>query len=170
MKAASESIKVVLDYMEEKLFPPVRLNRILVPIDYSSNSEKAVRYACRFAEEFEATISALYVVPYEPPLVAAGLVPVGTVSYGKEWKKTLTRWGKQIIPDEYRGDFLVRQGNVSREICDTAKQVDADLVVISTHGETGFQHVLLGSTAERVVQRAPCPVLVVRDSERDFID
>ena len=170
MKATAESIQVVLDYMEEKLFPPVRLNRILVPVDYSSNSEKAVRYACRFAEEFEATISVLYVAPYEPPLVAGGLVPVRTVSHRKEWKETLTRWGKQIIPDEYRGDFLVREGNVSREICDTAKQMESDLVVISTHGETGFQHALLGSTAERVVQRAPCPVLVVRDSERDFID
>ncbi|MDP6903702.1 MAG: universal stress protein [Verrucomicrobiota bacterium] len=163
MKATAESIQVVLDYMEEKLAPPVRLNRILVPIDYSGNSEKAVRYACRFAEVFDATISVIHVVSYKPPLIAGGLVPVGTVSYRKEWKETLTRWGKQIIPEEYHGDFLIREGNVCREICDTAEQVESDLVVISTHGETGLQHALLGSTAERVVQRASCPVLVVRD-------
>ena len=47
--------------------------------------------------------------------------------------------------------------------------MEADLIIISTHGYTGLKHVLLGSTAERVVRHAPCPVLVVRETEREFI-
>jgi universal stress protein A len=62
----------------------------------------------------------------------------------------------------------VRTGFPSQEITQIAKNISADIVVISTHGHTGLKHVFLGSVAERVVRHAPCPVLVVRERERDF--
>jgi universal stress protein A len=64
---------------------------------------------------------------------------------------------------------LVRHGVPFNEISGTASTLKADLIVIATHGYTGLKHVFLGSTAERVVRHAPCPVLVVREDEREFI-
>ena len=63
---------------------------------------------------------------------------------------------------------LIRSGMPSDEICIAARENESDLIVVTTHGYTGFKHFLLGSTAERVVNRAPCPVLIVRKRERDF--
>ena len=61
---------------------------------------------------------------------------------------------------------VVRDGKPFEEICHTAKTVGADMIVLTTHGYTGLKHVWLGSTVERVVRHAPCPVLVVRELER----
>jgi nucleotide-binding universal stress UspA family protein len=60
-------------------------------------------------------------------------------------------------------------GKPFHEIVAAAKQMEADLIVIATHGHTGFKHAIPGSTAERVVRHAPCPVLVVREREREFV-
>jgi nucleotide-binding universal stress UspA family protein len=62
----------------------------------------------------------------------------------------------------------VRIGKPYHEICSMAKTLGADLIVIATHGYTGLKHALLGSTAERVVRHASCPVLVVRDKAKEF--
>jgi len=64
---------------------------------------------------------------------------------------------------------LVRFGKPFQEICDAARGLKVDLIVISTHGYTGLKHAVLGSTAERVVRHAPCPVLVVREQEHEFV-
>lgn len=64
----------------------------------------------------------------------------------------------------------VRMGAPWHEITTAAQECEADLIIIATHGHTGLKHPLLGSTAERVVRHAPCPVLVVRDREHDFVD
>jgi nucleotide-binding universal stress UspA family protein len=63
----------------------------------------------------------------------------------------------------------VRGGVPWQEVVDAARESDADLIIVATHGHTGLAHVLLGSVAERVVRHAPCPVLVVRERERDFL-
>src|SRR6185503_16514583 len=80
----------------------------------------------------------------------------------------------QLAVDEVRGeistDTLVRTGSPALEIIDVAKSLTADLIVISTHGRTGLKHVVLGSVAEHVVRGAPCPVLVVRENEHDFVN
>jgi universal stress protein A len=62
-----------------------------------------------------------------------------------------------------------RLGTPYEEIVKVAKEMEVDLIIIATHGYTGLKHFLLGSTAERVVRLAPCPVLVVREEERDFV-
>jgi len=68
-----------------------------------------------------------------------------------------------------RIDSLVRCGLASIEIVDAAKEQNVDLIVIATHGYTGWKHFAIGSTAERVVRAAPCPVLVVREKEHEFV-
>src|SRR5204863_6574325 len=66
------------------------------------------------------------------------------------------------------GGTLVRYGRSFHEITEAARSLKSDLIIISTHGYTGLKHALLGSTTERVVQHAPCPVLVVRPCQREF--
>jgi nucleotide-binding universal stress UspA family protein len=63
----------------------------------------------------------------------------------------------------------VRTGLAAFEIVEAAKELDVDLIVIATHGYTGWKHFAIGSTAERVVRAAPCPVLVVREKEHEFV-
>lgn len=79
----------------------------------------------------------------------------------------------KLAADEVRGavatDTTVRVGSPAREIVEAARSLLADLIVISTHGRTGLKHVFLGSVAEHVVQRAPCPVFVVREREHDIL-
>ena len=66
--------------------------------------------------------------------------------------------------------IAVRPGRPATEIVEAARELAADLIVIATHGRTGLQHVLLGSVAENVVRHAPCPVLTVREHEREFVE
>ena len=63
---------------------------------------------------------------------------------------------------------IVRTGLPAQEIVEAAKQFDVDLIIIATHGYTGWKHFAIGSTAERVVRAAPCPVMVVREKEHEF--
>ena len=72
-------------------------------------------------------------------------------------------------PENVRGQALVRLGQPHREITEAAKELHVDLIVLATHGYTGLKHAFLGSTAERVVRHAPCPVLTVREREHDFV-
>ena len=67
-----------------------------------------------------------------------------------------------------RPRWKVRGGLPSHEIVEAAKEMDVDLIVLATHGYTGWKHFCIGSTAERVVRAAPCPVLVVREKEHEF--
>jgi nucleotide-binding universal stress UspA family protein len=73
------------------------------------------------------------------------------------------------IGDAARSTTLLRTGQPHTEIVEAARELGADLIVLSTHGHTGLTHALLGSTAEKVVRHAPCPVLVVREKEHEFV-
>jgi universal stress protein A len=151
---------------------PLKLKRILVPIDFSDCSKKALQYALPLAKEHQAALTLLYVVP--PPAYGTG--EYGGIDY-VQLEASLTQGGEKelakLAVDEVRGevstDTLVRVGSPAREIVDAARRVPADLIVISTHGRTGLKHVLLGSVAEHVVQRAPCPVFVVREREHEIL-
>jgi universal stress protein A len=150
---------------------PFRLKNILVPIDFSDCSKKALQYALPLAKEHAAALTLLYVVP---PAYGGG--EYGTIDYVQ--LEATTREGgerelSKLVVDEVRGevsaDTLVCVGSPAREIVETARRLPADLIVISTHGRTGLKHVFLGSVAEHVVQSAPCPVLVVREQEHDIL-
>ena len=150
---------------------PFALERILVPIDFSDCSKKALQYALPLAKEHEAALTLLYVVP---PAYGAG--EYGGIDYG-QLEAGMREGGKKellkLAADEVRGavatDTIVCVGSPAREIVETARSLPADLIVISTHGRTGLSHVFLGSVAEHVVQRAPCPVFVVREREHEIL-
>ena len=147
------------------------LRRILVPMDFSPDSHKALRYAIPFCEQFGAELFLLNVVE---PLAFADLsaFPLAAenervVAACQAKLNSIARHKK--VPRGLVSKTIVRQGQSFVEIAEAARTLKVDLIIISTHGYTGLKHVLLGSTAERVIRHAPCPVLVIRDHERDFV-
>ena len=150
---------------------PVKLRRILVPTDFSKPSIKAIRYAVRFAEQSGATILLVYV--FEPFTFIHDLenfpLAIPEMELARLAKEKLVGVATSEIEKLASVKVEVRFGKPFREIASMASETDADLIVIATHGHTGINRMLLGSTAELVVRHAPCPVLVVRDHGREFV-
>ncbi len=142
------------------------INRILVPIDFSAHSKNALKYAIPMAEQFDAALYLVYVV--EPTVYPADLGFGQVVMPGIE--DELREKGadelQELIENEIRGrvkaSASVRTGKPHQEILLEAKEKKIDLIVIATHGHTGVEHMLFGSTAARVVRTATCPVLTIR--------
>jgi universal stress protein A len=151
----------------------LKLNKILVPVDFSDFSTKALDYALAFAEQFQARIILAHIV--EPAVYPENymLVPPALDDMNRDLLKAgrarLQDLGQNQIADRVVAETVVRLGRPHLEICEIARTMDVDLIIIATHGYTGLKHVLLGSTAERVVRHAPCPVLTVREAEREFV-
>ena len=150
----------------------LKLTSILVPTDFSAESKKALAYAVAFARQFDARLTLLYVIE-----------PVATPDFAKAFPLTMEndqisaqckRELQHIVRDsgieeEMVEKILVRYGRSYNEITDAARTLKSDLIIISTHGYTGLKHAFLGSTTERVVRHAKCPVLVVRPGEHEFV-
>jgi nucleotide-binding universal stress UspA family protein len=145
--------------------PAFRLNRILVPVDFSECSDKALEYALSFAREFKAELTLLHVLQPCPPAAEMYPMPVGSLSQSQADLDAL----REMVGSSVRCKTLVRSGTPHAQIVNAAKELEIDLIIISTHGHTGVTRAILGSTTEQVVRRAPCPVLVVRREEHEFI-
>ena len=146
------------------------LKRILMTTDFSDESKKAFPYALALARKFEASLTLLYVVPEHLP---AELKHLGIVLEERRLleaaRERLPRFRAAELDPHLHLDMLVLNGGPAHEICRTAETQAADLIVIATHGYTGLKHFMLGSVTENVVRHAPCPVLVVREREQDFV-
>ena len=144
---------------------------ILVPTDFSPESERAIEYASMLVKSFGGALHLVHVAEPEYArtlsslLLRRSLPPVAEIEkYHRGALKMLANWHGMAAK------VHVRRGRAFDEICRLAKEMHAQLIVISTHGRTGLKRVLIGSTAERVVQHAPCPVLVLRERERVFAE
>ncbi len=147
------------------------LKRILVPVDFSPLSKKALQYAARFAKQFNAEITLFHVLEAGIPPVFDGymIAPPPSNGYQPNEKKELKSLANSArAAGVNQVTATTRRGMASQEIVDAAKELDVDLIVIATHGYTGWKHFCIGSTAERVVRAAPCPVFVVREKEHEF--
>ena len=151
----------------------IRLAKILMPIDFSDESIKAIQYAMPLAREFGATISLVHVI--EPILFPAdyGYGPVmrqipSDKPIGK-MKARLAKLGKRTIGPGLLAETMVLSGVAFSEITQAAKAMETDLIIMGTHGYAGLRRAVMGSTAEKVVRHAPCPVLVVRREEHEFV-
>jgi nucleotide-binding universal stress UspA family protein len=148
----------------------LRMKRILVPIDFSEEATKALKYAVPLAEEFGATIQLLYV--FERPMFndPQNVTPfVSEQTLLERARKKLLELAADEIDEIVPVSLEVRAGRPWEEITAAARSGASDLIIVGTHGYTGLKHVLMGSTAERVVRHAPCPVLAVREEEREFV-
>lgn len=141
------------------------LKKILVPLDLSDCSRKALQYAVPFARQFEAELILLHVVEPYPQAPELGPVEMDAFQDAKDQMTAL----EKSLGASVRVKPLVQSGESTNGIIEAAKELDVDLIILSTHGRTGMARVLLGSTTERVVRRAPCPVLVVREREHEFL-
>jgi nucleotide-binding universal stress UspA family protein len=172
-----ESLQMKTQVMESgglaELVPQtLNLKKILVPIDFSAMSRQAFQYALRFAEQFGCEVVLLHVV--EPESVIAG-TPLATEVFAQPEDDTIAAKAElAALAASWRSrrnsvTSAVRIGHAPNEINKAAKELDVDLIVIATHGFTSWRHLCIGATAERVVRTAPCPVLVVREKEHEFI-
>lgn len=149
----------------------VTVRRILCPVDFSDPSHAALRYAVDLCGRFGAELTLLHVM--QPPgfTLPEGMVVAGADVFAdlqRDVEKALATWREEA---ERLGATGVRSdtatGATHPEIARYADDRGYDLIVIGTHGRTGIAHALLGSTAEKVVRYAHCPVLTVRAAPED---
>jgi nucleotide-binding universal stress UspA family protein len=149
----------------------VQIRKVLVPIDFSEPSLEALKYAVAFAGRFGASICLVHVVDPASFLNDASNVPLAVSD--REAANTLhhklVMLARKEIDPLTPVHPLVCIGKPFDEIVRTAKMFKADLIIIAAQGRTGFKRTILGSTAERVVQHAHCPVLVVRQNEHGSV-
>ncbi len=145
--------------------PRLGIRRILVPIDFSEHSKNALQYALTYAQQFKAHLDLLYVV--EPTIYPADF-SFGQVGFPNIEEELRKRGGEELealVASEVKGrvpaEATVRTGKPFFEIYEFARERNTDLIIIATHGHSGVEHILFGSTVEKVVRKSPCPVLVV---------
>lgn len=144
------------------------LKNILVPTDLSEGAEEALDYACDLARQFGATVHLIHVIGIPTlgvPELGVALTSTVIDSLIRDNQEALDalvlRKQNQANPATF-GQTLLRTGDARDLICQTAKDLNADLIVMGTHGRRGVSRALLGSVTETVVRSAPCPVLTVR--------
>jgi universal stress protein A len=153
---------------------PPPLKTILVPVeDLSQTAKKASCYAIPFARQMNARIILLHILP----VTDAPAWRYDGVNH--EWffdirgqsdlEHKLAAFARTAFPPDVRVDVEVRYGAPTKKIVNTADELDVDLIIMCTHARRGWVHLLIGSVASDVVRRAPCPVLVVREHEHEFI-
>jgi nucleotide-binding universal stress UspA family protein len=141
------------------------IRKILVPTDFSAHAEAAAEWAVDLAEKFGAEVTLVHVYDYPTYVLPDGaLLPAADV-IGNLMADIQDRFDRLKAKFAERGVALrteTRQGVPLPEIVKLARESGTDLIVMGTHGRTGIQHFLIGSVAEKVVRKAPCPVLTVR--------
>ncbi len=145
----------------------IEFKRILIPTDFSKYSTEAIGYACALADKFNSEVHLLHVLEIHAsttPVFGGGLAfspPVQESVDAAEKALERTPFGRKAVRATAEGPPFL-------EILRYAKDNSIDLIVMGTHGRSGLAHVMLGSTAERVVRKASCPVMTVRHPKHKF--
>lgn len=163
----------------ECVLPPIKVGslkpkKLLVPVDFSESSEKAVTYAVSLAKHFGSEIIALHVASMSAPVPSAEFVAMQGVVFDDQLRqdaiKHLEQWRARIAAHVPTRALIGAGVSIQEEIVSTARKYGCDLIVIGIHPKGALEHFLTGSVAEKVVQHATCPVFVVREREHDFIE
>ncbi len=148
------------------------IKKILVPIDFSDYSKNSLKYAVNFVKQYKAELYLIYVVEpvIYPPDFSMGQIAIPSVDLEMDKRaiEELDKLAKKEIPTDVVVNTIVKTGKPFIEIIETAAEEDIDLIIIATHGHTGVEHILFGSTAEKVIRKAPCPVLTLREPIKGF--
>ncbi len=154
----------------------IKLKKILCPVDFSESADHALNYALTLAEMGGAELLLIHVVEaISYPQSAALFEPLlGEVDLTMKLQSAFEEQLRQRVT-ELQADYAhvsgkAVTGNTFVEIIRAAREENADMIVMGTHGRTGLAHVLIGSVAEKVVRGAPCPVLTVKHPEHEFIE
>jgi nucleotide-binding universal stress UspA family protein len=146
----------------------IQVTKVLIPIDFSDNARPVLEWGGHLAKVHGAKVLLLhaYHLPVEfQQLEGAYLPPDFWSNVKSEAEQTLSKFAEDLKSDGVDVETVVREGYPASVIIDEAEEQSVDLVVIGTHGLSGLKHMLLGSIAERVVQKAHCPVLTVKAPE-----
>ncbi|HHD56962.1 MAG TPA: universal stress protein [Desulfobulbaceae bacterium] len=139
------------------------IHKVVVPVDFSTNTDKVVEYALSVADKLGANILFFHVINdfqgYDMMLVHPSFMGL-TKDLEQQAEERMAALVKKYEQRENGASGNVVVGDASDEIIKYAKLQNADMIIIGTHGAKGLEKILLGSTAERVVKRAPCPVLI----------
>jgi nucleotide-binding universal stress UspA family protein len=154
----------------------IALKNILVATDFGAASDAALRYGRELARRFDATLHVLHVTENVSvsSIGADGFVAMAPQQLQDEIEDTARVRLMEALTDSDRSGLVTRPVVITASspapvIVDYAERHKIDVIVIGTHGRGALAHFLMGSVAERVVRVAPCPVLTVRDRERDFV-
>lgn len=149
----------------------IKIKRILVPTDFSEQGHAALEYAVALADRFCAAVDLLHVVEPVPPGALMGRIPLEDLkadmnsSAQEQLAELHSAWDDYAFPVRR----LVVDGHPFVQIIQHARDINADLIVMGTHGRGAIAHMLLGSVAEKVVRKAACPVLTVRHPEHTYV-
>src|ERR1043165_65158 len=156
------------DFFEADGAGGIRIHRILAPVDFTPCSEKALRYAVAFGQQFDAEVFCLHVVETDKPLII-----METESYRKTHEIEASNNMNALIREvdgSVRFETGIVTGSPHHEIIDAADDCECDMIVIGEHCRSGvFGRFMLGSTADEVVKGAHCPILIVRPHEHEFV-
>jgi nucleotide-binding universal stress UspA family protein len=151
----------------------IRLQRILLPSDFSNYSATATKYACELAVKFEAELHLLHVLELQLDPTPGFGMGLAVPNYINESRAAAEKHLAGILdPHWAAGRTVIKavvEGSPSLEIIRYARQQEINLIVLSTHGRTGLSHIIMGSVAESVVRTAPCPVLTLRPEGHQFV-
>ena len=143
----------------------IQFEHILCPTDFSVFSDRALRHAAALARRFEARLTVLHVIPQWTPYThAPAYFPAPMLANPSLCRHVEEDLREAIAPSVDSGvavETMLREAEPWREILAVAEELPADLLVMGTHGRGGFEQLLLGAVAEKVLRRAPCPVLTV---------
>jgi nucleotide-binding universal stress UspA family protein len=145
---------------QSEVFVMLAIRTVLHPTDFSESSEFAFRLACSLAGDYGARLMVLHVA--EPPMAVAGegvlmLPPEADLEPLREKLQQLRPRGAKV-----QVEHRLVQGDAATEILRVAEETKCDVILLGTHGRTGLRRLLMGSVAEQVVRRAPCPVVTVK--------
>ena len=148
----------------------IKINKILVPIDFSEGSELALRYAATFASEYGAQIHLLNVI--EEEVLHAGNLsdPLETST---KWQEQNMKQLESFVPAKYNDFDIIRKvqgGLVYETIINYAKENEISLIIIGAHGRTGFIDSWLGGNSYEIARKSPCAVLTVKPQGRGFVE
>jgi universal stress protein A len=150
----------------------IKLQHILHPTDFSDNSTQALKYACSLAIQYSADLHLINVVPD-----AGWLLPSMEVAFPEDYSEKQKQYAIEelaVLPDR----VLNHTGSIIRNVCEGHPYVEIiryahtnaiDMIVMGTHGYTGLTHMVMGSVAENVVRRSPCPVLTIHPDDFKFV-
>ncbi|MEE9905646.1 universal stress protein [Chlorobium sp.] len=147
-----------------------KIRTILCPVDFSDASKKAVRYAHEFAVSMGASMFLLNVVEPRPMAVDLSLnyIPLEE-DLEKASTEDLDALKQGLLDEGLKVESTVEIGNPADVILEKAADLDVNLIIMGSHGKKGLSRLIMGSVAETVVRKANCPVLIVKNDEKEFI-
>jgi universal stress protein A len=151
----------------------IRLQKILLPTDFSTYSAAATKYACELATRFDAQLHLLHTLEVHLASTPDFAMGIDLPRYITESRAAAEKALAGVLDPKWAAGRAVIQavleGSPKAEIIKYARKENIDLIVLSTHGRTGLPHLIIGSVAESVVRTAPCPVLTVRPEGHQFV-